>query len=71
MDSVAVVTLFPCLQQCAKELVQSGVRTIVTREPDFSDPKWGEQFRLANELFEKLGVKVVALNDLRENIQEL
>jgi dCMP deaminase len=57
MDSVAVVTLFPCLQ-CAKALVQSGVRTVVTRKPDYSNPKWGEQFRLATELFEKLGVQV-------------
>jgi len=57
-DSIAVVTLFPCLS-CAKALVQSGVRTVVTKEPDYSDPKWGEQFRLSKQLFEQLGVEII------------
>lgn len=59
-DSIAVVTLFPCLS-CAKALVQSGVRTVVTKEPDYSDPKWGEQFRLSRKLFEKADVKIILL----------
>ena len=59
-DSIAVVTLFPCLE-CAKALVQSGVRTVVTKEPDYSDPKWGEQFRLSKELFKRVGVEIISV----------
>jgi len=59
-DSIAIVTLFPCLE-CAKALVQSGVRTVVTKEPDYSDPKWGERFRLSKKLFEKADVKIILL----------
>jgi len=56
-NSIAVVTLFPCLS-CAKALIQSGVRTIVTKKPDYGDPKWGEQFRMSEELLKKLGVDI-------------
>jgi dCMP deaminase len=57
-NSIAVVTLFPCLS-CAKALIQSGVRKVVTVKPNYDDPKWGEQFRMSKELLARTGVDVV------------
>lgn len=60
-DSVAVVTLFPCMS-CAKALVRSGIRKVVTAKPDYDNPKWGEQFRMSHELLTKTGVDVVFIS---------
>ena len=56
--SIAVVTLFPCCD-CAKALIQSGIKTIVTEKPDLEMPKWGEQFRISLEMFQEVGIQLI------------
>jgi len=53
----AFTTLFPCTD-CARALVLSGIVRIVSPHPDFSDPRWGEKFRLSEKIFEECGVEV-------------
>lgn len=55
--ATACSTLFPCVD-CARALINSGISTVVSYSPDFSDPKWGEQFRLSLEMFEESGMDV-------------
>lgn len=57
-DSIAVVTMFPCAD-CARALIQSGVKTLVTRCPDFSDPRWGEHFKISYDLFNEVGMHLI------------
>ena len=47
--SIAVVTLYPCCD-CCKLLIQSGIRTLITRRPDLTDDRWGSQFRLSTHM---------------------
>ena len=61
-NTIAVVTLFPCIT-CAKALIQSGITVVVTKTPDFSRPKWGEQFRASFDLFNTVGVTLVCLDE--------
>jgi len=56
--ATAVVTLFPCLE-CAKALIQSGVKTVVTEYPNFTHPRWGQQFRMSKDLLERSDVKII------------
>lgn len=49
---------FPCMD-CARAMVQSGIRTLVAMRPDLAHAQWGEDFRLALELFSESGVEVV------------
>jgi dCMP deaminase len=61
--SIAVVTLMPCVD-CARALIQVGVKTLVTVRPDMSDEKWarwGESFAVAREMFEEVGLDLVLL----------
>lgn len=51
------VSLFPCMD-CARAIVQSGVGRIVCEEPDLTNPRWGEDFKLATELLGEAGVEV-------------
>jgi dCMP deaminase len=51
------VPWFPCMD-CARAVLQSGIKTLVAYRPDFDDPQWGEDFRLALRLFEEGGVVV-------------
>ncbi len=59
-NSIAVVTLFPCVA-CTKVLAHSGVKRVVTRQPDFTDPKWGDQFRMSSDILYKAGVEVIKI----------
>lgn len=43
------VTLFPCAG-CARGIVQSGIKEVVTVRPDYNDPKYGEEWRVAEEI---------------------
>jgi dCMP deaminase len=56
-NSVAVVTMFPCLE-CAKSLIQCGVTSVVTVKPDYNDERWGGQFRMSMDMFEEVGMKM-------------
>ena len=56
--SIAVVTLFPCIS-CAKLMIQAGIKTVVTCEPNFSCCRWGEEFKFSYDLFNEAGVKLI------------
>ena len=53
--SIAVVTMFPC-SDCARALIQAGVRTVVTVKPDMEDPRWGSEFLISIEMFQEVGM---------------
>jgi dCMP deaminase len=48
---------FPCMD-CARAIVQCGIKELIANRPDLNDPDWGNDFKLALELFEETGVKV-------------
>ena len=61
--STAYVTLWPC-ENCCRGLLQSGVvRLVVRRRPDFSDPRWGGEFRVVIEMLSRCGVEVRHLEE--------
>lgn len=57
LGSTAYVTWYPCVD-CARALVQSGIRELVAFEPDWHDPKWGEHFLVTRELLAESGMAV-------------
>ena len=48
---------------CARAIIQSGIRTVVMREPDYDVPKWGEHFAIAIEMYKESGVDVIYYQD--------
>jgi len=46
---------FPCMD-CARAIVQSGIATVVSYEPDMSNPKWGEDYKNTLQLFSEAGI---------------
>lgn len=48
---------FPCAD-CARAIIQSGVKRLVCYEPDLSNQKWGNHFKVAVELLNECGVEV-------------
>lgn len=60
--AICVVTMFPCTD-CARALIQSGVRTLVAPRPDTQHPRWGSQFQVALEMFEEVGMQLMLLEE--------
>jgi dCMP deaminase len=50
-------TLFPCAE-CCRAIIQSGITTVITKEPDLEHHKYGKSFKVSLEMFEEVGVKV-------------
>ncbi len=60
--AVAVVTLFPCVD-CARALIQSGVRQLVSVQPDPDCARWGDDHRFALDLLTEAGMSLLLFDD--------
>ena len=49
---------YPCMD-CARAIVQSGIKRLVAIDPDWQHPQWGEHFAAARDLFNEVGLDVV------------
>jgi len=65
--AMLVTTYFPCTD-CARALVQTGVKTVATPRPEFDDPVWGESFRTSATILEEGTVEVVYLAESQDRI---
>ena len=54
---IAVITLFPC-STCTKMLIQAGISAIITKEPDFLNDRWGDDFKVSYEMLAEAGIHV-------------
>ena len=51
------VALFPC-NECAKAIIQSGIKRLITYEPDWNDDRWGESFRYSKEMLTESNILI-------------
>lgn len=57
--STLVCNLFPCAN-CAKHIVQVGIKKIVTYKPDLiNESKYRESWKIALTMFNEAGVKII------------
>jgi len=61
-DSIMYCTYFPC-NECAKAIINSGIKAVVTYEPDFGDERWGKSFRCSSEMLRECGVEIIYYKD--------
>ncbi len=59
-NSICITTLFPCTS-CCKCLIQSGISTVITKQPDFENDRWGDDFKISKNMFEEAKVNLVYL----------
>ena len=59
--SICIVTFFPC-SECARSLIQVGVDTLISPEPDFEHPKYGESFKYSIEMLKEVGVNIQTID---------
>jgi dCMP deaminase len=57
--SVAVCTLFPCAD-CARAMIQVGVKKLIVKSPDMNDTQWG--FNVAQQMFSEVGVEIFQID---------
>ena len=51
------VTYFPCCD-CARAIIQSGIKEVYSPKPDWSHHKWGESWKVSKQMFNECGVKI-------------
>jgi dCMP deaminase len=56
------VPWFPCMD-CARAIVQSGIVELIAIRPDVHHETWGEDHKLALELFSEVGLKLTWYDD--------
>jgi dCMP deaminase len=55
-----IATFHPCAD-CARAIVQAGIKEVHTLAPDFADPLWGPAFHCSRSILEEGGVRVIHL----------
>ena len=58
-------TMFSC-SDCARAIIQSGIKKIVCREPDWKNPRWAEDFQLSKEMLDEAKIEVKILYNKKE-----
>jgi dCMP deaminase len=51
------VTYFPCCD-CARAIIQSGIKEVYTPKPDWEHHKWGESWKISKQMFEEGNIKL-------------
>ena len=49
---------FPCAD-CARGIIQSGLKRLVCSRPNFNDERWGESFKASYEMMDEANVEIV------------
>lgn len=52
---------YPCCD-CARGIINSGIKRVVCDKPNFNHKNWGEDFVVVQTMFEEAGVEVVYYN---------
>jgi dCMP deaminase len=62
-----VSTYYPCTD-CARAIIQAGIKTVATPRPEFDDPVWGESFRTSAALLAEGAVDILYLTEGQDQI---
>lgn len=54
-NSILFTTKFPC-NDCAKGLIQAGIKQIYTYKPDLKHKTWGESMKISLEMFKESNI---------------
>lgn len=57
------VTLFPCTD-CARAIIQSGIKMLITKAPNFNDSKFGEDFKVSQEMLNEANVGILLIEKI-------
>ena len=55
--SVLYVTGLPCCSECAKGIIQVGVKRVVMELPQVDNPRWKDSCKLSLQMFDEAGVE--------------
>jgi dCMP deaminase len=56
-DCTIYVPWFPCID-CCRAIIQCGITTVLAVEPDWGDPKYGEEFRTGVMMLREVGMRL-------------
>ncbi len=59
-NCILLTTKFPC-HECIKIIIQTGIYIIYTLPPDYTDDKWKNSYKIANELIKESNIKIILL----------
>lgn len=48
---------YPCTD-CARGIIQAGIKTVIAVKPDWDDPRWGPDFLISEEMMSEAGVAI-------------
>jgi dCMP deaminase len=62
--SIIYLRWYPC-NDCARAIIQSGIKKVICDKPDFNDERWGDKFLTSHQMFKECGVEVEYLEGIR------
>lgn len=53
-----ILEWYPCCD-CARAIIQSGIKKVICSTPDFNDDRWGDSFKAASEMFAEANIEII------------
>lgn len=69
-NSIAIVTMFPCAD-CMRALIQSGVKEIITVQPNIECTRWGTHFQASLEMCIECNVSLIFIDSTIELLEKM
>ena len=54
--------MFPC-SDCTRALIQSGVKTIISYYDESKKERWGEEWKISNDMLKEANINIMILNE--------
>lgn len=56
-NSIIYLNWYPCAD-CARAIIQSGIKKIICPPPDYKNLNWGNQFKVSTKMFKECKIKI-------------
>jgi dCMP deaminase len=61
---VIYIPWFPCVE-CTRAIIQSGITRVVCIQPDFNDPQWGDDFKIAISMLKEAKISICYYSEIQ------
>jgi dCMP deaminase len=58
MEGCTIYLMSLCCTDCARAIIQAGIKRIVTTPPEYDNPRWGPDLLIAKEMLDEAGIQI-------------
>jgi dCMP deaminase len=62
LEGCTIYLLSLACADCARAIIQAGIKKVVTTPPEYDNPRWGPDLKIAKEMLDEAGIPIEIIN---------